>query len=263
MTITSDVPDLLEVDCLDVHLGTGRAHVLHAVSLAIPEGTTLGLVGESGSGKSTLAKALVGINRVTDGTIRFRGADVTVMRGRERGALRRRIQLVPQDPYSSLNPRRTIGAALAEAISPRRVRVRAHTDRIVDLLRLVGLDEGAMTRLPREFSGGQRQRIAIARALAVEPDLLIADEITSALDLSTQASILELLVDLQRKLGLTMLFISHDLAVVEQVSDSVLVLLDGDVVECGPAQKVFSAPKDGYTKSLIDSIPGGPGFTLD
>lgn len=255
----------LAVENLEVVLGHGLKanRVLHGVSFEIPVGTTVGLVGESGSGKSTIAKTIVGIHQAAAGKILFDGADIVSARGRSRAQLRRKIQLIPQDPYSSLDPRRTIGQTLAEALDPRRASVRAHRDRIVELLDMVVLDEAAMWRYPSEFSGGQRQRIAIARALAVQPDLIIADEITSALDLSTQAEVLELFERLRQQLQLTVLFVSHNLAVVRQVSDEVIVLLHGEIVESGNADEVFHAPQQPYTQRLLASVPGSPEFSLD
>lgn len=255
----------LRVRDLRVVLGHGvqAVEVLHGVSFDIPVGTTVGLVGESGSGKSTIAKTIVGIHRPSSGEILFDGTDITSVSRGQRKQLARNIQMIPQDPYSSLNPRRTIGQTLAEALDPARASVRSHRARITELLELVALDETAIDRYPREFSGGQRQRIAIARALAVQPDLIIADEITSALDLSTQAEILDLFEQLRRELHLTVLFVSHNLAVVRQVSDEVIVLLHGDIVEAGDADRVLLAPENAYTKRLVASVPGGPGFTLD
>ncbi len=261
----SDPRIRLEVRDLEVVLGRGvrATPVLHGVSFEIPVGTTVGLVGESGSGKSTIAKTIVGIHRPSGGSIRFDGVPISDAKGRERARLRRRIQLIPQDPYSSLDPRRTIGQTLAEALDPNRASVGAHRARISELLRLVALDDSAIDRYPREFSGGQRQRIAIARALAVEPELVIADEITSALDLSAQAEILELFGRLRREFSLTVLFVSHNLAVVRQVSDEVIVLLRGELVESGDADRVLTAPEHPYTRQLVASVPGGPGFVLD
>lgn len=265
MRETADDRIRLEVRDLEVVLGRGvrATRVLNGVSFSIPVGTTVGLVGESGSGKSTIAKTIVGVHQPSGGSIRFDGEEIGELRGSRPAALRRRIQLIPQDPYSSLDPRRTIGQTLAEALDPRGASVRRHRDRISELLRLVAPDDSAIDRYPREFSGGQRQRIAIARALAVEPELVIADEITSALDLSTQAEILELFERLRRELSLTVLFVSHNLAVVRQVSDEVLVLLHGDLVEVGSAERVLSAPEHEYTRRLVASVPGGSGFSLD
>lgn len=257
--------DRLVVTDLDVTLGHGMraAQVLNSVSIRVRTGSTVGLVGESGSGKSTLAKTLVGTHKPTSGSIVFDGEELVAAGRGVRQSVRRRIQLIPQDPYSSLDPRRTIGQTLAEAIDPRGARVRRHRSRIVDALEAVALDDSAVDRYPHEFSGGQRQRIAIARALATEPDLVIADEITSALDVSTQAEILALFARLRAELNLTVLFISHNLAVVREVCDEVVVLLHGDVVEQGSVDRVFDSPQADYTRRLIDSVPGGPGFTLD
>lgn len=263
--MTDPTRPLLSVSGLDVFLGSGtrRVRILQDVSFDVAEGTTVGLVGESGSGKSTLAKALVGVHRADSGSIRFDGEEISRLGGRARANLYRRIQLIPQDPYSSLNPRRTVAQTLAEAIDPRRASVSAHRDRIQELLELVWIDSAASDRYPREFSGGQRQRIAIARALAVEPSLIIADEITSALDVSTQAEVLRLLADLKSRLQLTLIFVSHNLAVVRQISDDVLVLYHGEVVEHGTTAAVFENPVAPYTRTLIDSVPGGPAFRLD
>jgi ABC-type glutathione transport system ATPase component len=252
---------LVRLADLVVVLGRGSAarRVLDGVSLEIGLGTTTGLVGESGSGKTTLARTLVGLHRPASGQILLGGRPAP----RRRAAPPIRVQLVPQDPYSSLDPRRTVGQTVAEALDPRRARVAPARERIAELLTQVSLDPAAAHRYPHELSGGQRQRVAIARALAADPQLLIADEITSALDLTTQAEILNLLGDLRRRLSLTMLFISHDLAVVRHVSDHVAVLLHGRLVEHGPAREVFDAPAHPYTRKLLASVPGGPGFVLD
>jgi ABC-type glutathione transport system ATPase component len=249
---------LLEVEGLVVALGSGRQRttVLRGIGFTVAAGTTLGIVGESGSGKSTLAKTIVGIHRPERGSIRFDGTPLTDAAGRRRGDVRRSIQLIPQDPYSSLDPRRTIGYTLAEALDPRSVSPRRHAARIEELLGLVRLDAAFAARYPHELSGGQRQRVAIARALAVEPRLIIADEVTSALDVSTQAEVVELLVELKASLGLTLMFVSHNLAVVQQLSDRILVLLHGDIVEEGPAHDVLANPVSAYTRSLVDAVPG-------
>ena len=254
----------LSVHGLEVVLGSGRrsAHILKEVSFDVPTGQTVGLVGESGSGKSTLAKTLVGVHRATAGSIIFDGEEVTSAHGEQRRLLRRKIQLIPQDPYSSLDPKRPIGQTLAEAIDPVHARLKEHRPRIIELLTMVALPADAVDRYPHQFSGGQRQRVAIARALAAEPDLIIVDEITSALDVSTQAEILDLFDRLRRELGLTVIFISHNLAVVRQVSDTVLVLFQGELVESGSVADIFAHPAHPYTAELLRSVPGGPGFTL-
>jgi len=255
---------LLKVRDLSVWLGTGSARnqVLYDVDLSVPRGQTVGLVGESGSGKSTLAKTIMGIHQASAGSIDFQGENILGLRGRRQRALWRDIQMIPQDPYSSLDPRRTVGETIAEAIDPKRASVRRLRSGIHRWLDVVALDADAIDRYPHEFSGGQRQRIAIARALSVEPALVIADEITSALDLTTQAEILNLLSDLKKRLQLTMVFISHNLAVVRHVSDQVAVMLHGVMVESGNEQEIFENPTHEYTQKLMASVPGGPGFTL-
>lgn len=254
---------LVQIEDLDVIFGSGRsaAHVLKRVSLEIPEGVSLGLVGESGSGKSTLAKALVGLVPVSGG--KFRIDDHMVKANVERKPLPPSlIQMIPQDPYSSLDPRRTAGEALAEALDPRRADVKRHHAKILDWLERVELAPDSVTKYPHEFSGGQRQRIAIARALCVEPRFVVADEVTSALDLSVQAEVLKLLARLKKELSLTMIFISHNLAVVRRVSDEVAVMLHGEVVERGEVDAVFRTPEHAYTRSLLASAPGGSDFKI-
>ena len=254
---------LVSIENLDVIFGSGpsQAHVLKSISLDISEGISLGLVGESGSGKSTLAKALVGLVPVSGG--KFRIADHTVEAHVTRKALPANlVQMIPQDPYSSLDPRRTAGEAMAEALDPRRANVKKHRDTILEWLERVELGPESITKYPHEFSGGQRQRIAIARALCVNPRFVIADEITSALDLSVQAEVLKLLASLREQLGLTMIFISHNLAVVRHVSDEVAVLLHGEIVEQGSVTQVFRHPEAEYTRTLLNSAPGGSGFTI-
>jgi ABC-type oligopeptide transport system ATPase subunit len=255
---------VLELKDVKVTFGSGRsaATVLKGVNARIHAGRTLGIVGESGSGKSTMAKAIVGLVKPNDGFISFAGQDVSRMSGADRRRMRRQVQMVPQDPYSSLNPRRTIGQTLAEAIDPLRANPKAHSEKISYWLSTIRLDPEVAERYPHEFSGGQRQRIAIARALAVQPKLIIADEITSALDLSVQAEILNLIGRLRKELDLTMAFISHDLDVVHHVSDEILVLFHGEVVEQGDVDAVYGNPQHPYTRRLIDSVPGGPGFDI-
>ncbi|MDP9635289.1 peptide/nickel transport system ATP-binding protein [Rhodococcus cercidiphylli] len=255
---------ILEVHGLDVTLGqrSKATKILNGIDLTLQRGSTVALVGESGSGKSTIAKTVIGIHRADRGSIRFAGTELVGASRRTRRSVRRRIQLVPQNPYSSLDPRRTIGQTLAEAIDPVLARVGPNRERVSSLLAMVALDDSAITRYPHEFSGGQRQRIAIARALATDPEVVIADEITSALDVSTQAEILDLLARLRQELQLTVLFISHNLAVVSQICDDIVVLLGGDVVESGSVRQVFADPQSEYTRTLIDSVPGGPAFGL-
>jgi ABC-type oligopeptide transport system ATPase subunit len=172
------------------------------------------------------------------------------------------VQMIPQDPYSSLDPRRTIGQAIAEAIDPRRPTVSKHREVIAEWLRTVRMPEDTIDRYPHEFSGGQRQRVAIARGLILRPEFVIADEITSALDVSVQAEILNLMARLRQELGLSMLFISHNLAVVRHVSDDVIVLYRGEIVEQGPSEQIYTNPQHPYTRSLLDSVPGAPGFSI-
>lgn len=264
-TEQTGTPPMLSIEKLSVGVGIGARYlqILDNVDLEVRQGQTVGLVGESGSGKSTLAKTLVGEMPITSGRIRIGGTDVGSMSRAARRGMRRRVQLIPQDPYSSLSPRRTIGQTLAEAIDPQRADARRHREVIHHWLGKVSLEPDAAERYPHEFSGGQRQRIAIARALAVKPELVIADEVTSALDLTTQAEILNLLADLREDLGLTMLFISHNLAVVRHVSDQVTVLFRGSVVESGDVDRIYDAPRHPYTQQLIASVPGGPAFSLD
>ena len=253
----------VEIDNLGVVFGSGvnRTEALRDVSFTVPYSRSVGLVGESGSGKSTLAKVLVGMvpigaGRVVIGGERFDAA--TKRRKRDPGLL----QLIPQDPYSSLSPRRTAGQALAEAMDPRRADMRRHRSEIEEWFERVELPASSADKYPHEFSGGQRQRIAIARALCVRPRMVIADEITSALDLSVQVEVLELLAQLRQELGLTMLFISHDLAVVRHVSDDVAVLKSGELMEFGEVEQIFTAPQDDYTYRLLNSVPGAPGFRI-
>ncbi|HEX6360655.1 ABC transporter ATP-binding protein [Actinophytocola sp.] len=251
------------VDVGDLEVSYGSLRVLHGVDLTVAKGRTVGVVGESGSGKSTFARTLVGALRPTEGHVRIGGVDVTAVRGRHRTELRRKVQLIPQDPYSSLDPRRTIGEALAEAVDPRRANVRRHRDEIVRWLDTVRLPADTVSRYPHELSGGQRQRVAIARGLILRPEVVIADEITSALDVSVQAEILDLIARLRRELEITMVFISHNLAVVRQVSDEVLVLYQGSVVEHAATGELFERPQHEYTRTLLNAVPGAPGFDIE
>ncbi|MFC4376224.1 ATP-binding cassette domain-containing protein [Nocardia halotolerans] len=251
---------LLEVDDLRVAFpGRGfRARpteVLHGVSLSVATGETLGLVGESGSGKTTIGRAVLGLVEPGGGRIRFDGTDITHLGGAARRALARDIQVVFQDPYGSLNPSLTIGDILSEPLVVQGVSPSAARARITELLDQVGLPGDAAARLPREFSGGQRQRVAIARALAPEPKLIVCDEPVSALDLSTQARVLDLFIDIQRRTGVAYLFISHDLAVIRHVSHRVTVLYRGDIVETGAAPEVTSSPAHPYTQRLLLAAP--------
>ncbi|MFD0899302.1 ATP-binding cassette domain-containing protein [Actinomadura sediminis] len=229
--------------------------VLHGVSLTVGEGETLGVVGESGSGKTTIGRAVLGLVKPSGGRVRFQGRDVTHASARERRALARDLQVVFQDPYGSLNPALTVGDILSEPLVVQGVSPRDARARVRALLDQVGLPANAPERLPREFSGGQRQRVAIARALAPEPRLIVCDEPVSALDLSTQARVLDLFVDIQRRTGVAYLFVSHDLAVVRHVSHRVSVVYRGDIVETGPAGAVTSEPEHPYTRRLLLAAP--------
>ncbi|MBI4558909.1 MAG: dipeptide ABC transporter ATP-binding protein [Candidatus Hydrogenedentes bacterium] len=235
---------------------TGAVRAVDGVSFSIEKGRTLGLVGESGSGKTTTGRLVLRLIEPTAGSIQFDGTDVATLRPRDLRTLRKRMQLIFQDPYGSLNPRMTVYSMLGEVLSAHAVVSRSkRRDRVHELLDLVGLPPESADRYPHEFSGGQRQRIGIARALAAEPDLIVADEPVSALDVSVQAQILNLLSDLQQKLGLTYLFIGHDLNVVQHVSDSLAVMYLGRIVEMGPSREIFSNPIHPYTKALLAAVP--------
>ncbi|MDI2127461.1 dipeptide ABC transporter ATP-binding protein [Yinghuangia seranimata] len=233
-----------------------RVVALDDVSLELFRGETLGVVGESGSGKSTLVRTLVGVHSATSGRILFEGRDITRPGRADQRALRRSVQMVFQDPYASLNPRLTVGAIVADPLVSQGIGTPAERRRRVgELLERVGLDASAADRLPRDFSGGQRQRIGIARALAPEPSVLICDEPVSALDVSVQAQVVNLLADLQAELGLSMVFIAHDLAVVRQVSHRIAVMRAGRVVETGPAEELCAHPRHPYTQALLAAVP--------
>ncbi|MGH8954575.1 MAG: ATP-binding cassette domain-containing protein [Microbacterium sp.] len=251
---------LLEVDDLRVSFpGKGfRAapvEVVHGVSLSLRRGETLGIVGESGSGKTTIGRAVLGLVSTSGGSIRFDGADITRAGRKERRRLARDIQVVFQDPYTSLNPSMTVGDILSEPLIANGATGRDARARVAELLDQVGLPADASERLPREFSGGQRQRVAIARALAPSPRLIVCDEPVSALDLSTQARVLDLLVDIQAQTGVAYLFVSHDLSVVRHISHRVSVVYRGDIVETGPARLVTATPEHPYTQRLLLASP--------
>jgi peptide/nickel transport system ATP-binding protein len=226
------------------------------VNLIVCRGETLGVVGESGSGKSTVARCIARLIEPSDGAILIEGADVAKLSPRKLRPHRKRVQIVFQDPYRSLNPRRSVGAAITEGPVNFGMSENAAHERARELMRLVGLDADALTRFPHQFSGGQRQRICIARALAMEPELLVADEPVSALDVSVQAQVLGLLDDVRKRFNLAVLFITHDLRVAAQVCDRIAVMHRGEVVEEGPTATVFGAPSHAYTRALLDSAPG-------
>lgn len=259
-------PDLLEIESLNVWFptrtgilqrATGFIKAATDVSFTVGAGKTVGLVGESGSGKTTVGKAVLKLLPITSGTIRFAGTDITALSDLDFRPWRRKIQMIFQDPFSSLNPRWTVLQIISEPLKihfPALNRLERE-DRVAHLLQKVGLSPDHHQRFPHEFSGGQRQRIGIARALAVEPKLIVCDEVVSALDVSVQAQIVNLLQDLQDELGLSYLFISHDLAVVEHISHDVVVMFRGQIVEKADAVAIYTHPQHHYTRNLLASVP--------
>jgi peptide/nickel transport system ATP-binding protein len=239
---------------LDRHVGDIKA--VDGVSLEIRRGETLGLVGESGCGKSTVGRTILRLYEPTAGRILFEGQDITTLGESDLRPLRRRMQMIFQDPYSSLNPRHSVGRIIGEPMTTHRIASRrAANARVRELLQIVGLPVDAGSRYPHEFSGGQRQRIGLARALALNPDLIVADEPVSALDVSIQAQIINLLENLQSEFDLTYLFIAHDLAVVRHISDRIAVMYLGTIVEISPADELYDNPLHPYTISLLTAVP--------
>lgn len=258
------VAPLLRLDHVSKHYtvggglfrGRGRTvRAVHDVTLDLAEGETLGLVGESGCGKSTLGRTVLRLHDATEGTITFDGADITHLSGQKLRELRRDVQAIFQDPLGALNPRMTVGAAVAEALRAFDIgRKAGRRDRVAELFETVGLDTSRMDSYPNQMSGGQLQRVGVARALAVEPRFIVADEVVSALDVSVQAQIINLLVDLKQRQSLAYLFIAHDLAVVRHVSDRIAVMYLGKIVELAGAEAVFGTPHHPYTASLLDAV---------
>jgi peptide/nickel transport system ATP-binding protein len=259
---SSDPTSARVLDIRDLHVsfpGKGwrapRVDVLHGVSLDIRPGETVGLVGESGSGKTTIGRAVLGLVPVREGAVEFRGERIEHASARQRRLLGRHLQVVFQDPYASLNPSIPVGDTLAEPLHAQGIPGHEARRSVVDLLDRVALPADAAHRLPREFSGGQRQRIAIARALAIGPELIVCDEPVSALDLTTQRTVLDLLLEIQERTGVAYLFISHDLSVVRYMSHRVSVIHRGLIVESGDAEQVTTAPRHQYTQRLLLSAP--------
>ena len=256
---------LLDVQDLQTHFPirkgllrktVGAVRAVDGVSFAIPKGTTLGLVGESGCGKTTAGRSILRLVEPTGGSVRFSGEDVRGLSGRQLRNLRRRMQIVFQDPYGSLNPRMQVRSILEEGLVIHGMGdAAARQEKMVGALERTGLSAAALARYPHEFSGGQRQRIAIARALVLEPEFVVLDEPISALDVSIQAQVVNLMMDLQEEFGLSYLFISHDMAVVERIAHRVAVMYLGEIVEIGPRQSVFENPQHSYTRKLMSAVP--------
>ena len=260
---------LLEVENLSVTYEARRGafikrtefiRAVKSVSFKIRKGTTMGLVGESGSGKSTIGKAILRLAPIGKGSIKYNRNELTQLDEREFMPFRKHIQTIFQDPYASMNPRHSIASIVAEPLKvhARGMSKKDREDRVAELLVKVGLPADSMNRYPHQFSGGQRQRICVARALSSKPEFIICDECVSALDVSVQAQIVNLLQDLQEELGITYLFIAHDLAVVEHICDDALVMELGEIVEQGPTDQLYHAPKHPYTQRLLEAVPKMP-----
>ncbi|MBT8042047.1 MAG: ATP-binding cassette domain-containing protein [Pontiella sp.] len=251
--------NLLTVEKLNVVYGKGKdcVHAVKDVTFHIKPGEIFGLVGESGCGKSSLGKAIIRLNVPTSGSMMFKGDDVSLLSGRELKEYRQEVQMVFQDPYGSLNPRMKVGSAIVDVLEVHRIgeNTSERRARVAELFEAVGLEPDWAWRYPHEFSGGQRQRICIARALALNPELLVADEPVSALDVSVQAEILELLEDLRTQRQLAFLFVSHDLAVVRNICDRVAVMYNGEIVEMGDVVDVIDNPQHEYTRTLLAAVP--------
>jgi oligopeptide transport system ATP-binding protein len=260
-----DPANLVEVDDLKVYFeirsgvfktAQGSVRAIDGVTVDVRRGETLGLVGESGCGKSTIGRAMIKLRDATAGTVRFDGTDLESVKPDELRRMRRRMQIIFQDPYGSLDPRMAVGAIISEPLDTHNLAEgKAKDERVAELLELVGLDPNYVRRYPHEFSGGQRQRIGVARALAVEPEFIVCDEPISALDVSIQAQVLNLLTDLRARLGLTYLFVAHDLSVVKHISDRVAVMYLGRIVEIGPPDVLYSAPGHPYSRALLSAVP--------
>lgn len=250
---------ILEVKNLSKHFNVGKDATLKAVdniSFSIKKGETLGLVGESGCGKTTCGRTIINLYDATEGEVLYKGVDVMKLPRKEKGDFRRNCQIIFQDPYASLNPRMTVESIIQEGLKIHNMGTQEErTKRVYELLELVGLNKEHASRFPHEFSGGQRQRIGIARALAVNPEFIVCDEPISALDVSIQAQVVNLFIKLQRELGLTYLFIAHDLSMVKHISDRIAVMYLGSLVELTTSEELFSKPLHPYTQALISAIP--------